>query len=73
MDRYNIVDIAKTIQDGIKEYQERYPNDLRQESAEKYALGKVMRLGRGIYNPLIIKDMISLERSVYKDSTDMRC
>lgn len=72
MDRYNIVDIAQEIQASIKEYQLLNPECKSQEKAEKYALGRIMRLGCGIFNPSIIDAMIKLERSVYSKDTNLR-
>lgn len=73
MNRYSVVDIAKLIQDSIIEYQTKNPNDMSQENAEEYAIGQVLRLGRGIFDPNVICSMVNLERSVYNIGTNMRC
>jgi len=72
MNQNNIVDIAQTIQDSIKEYQLFNPDCKSQEKAEAYALKRVMRLGCGMFNPAIINSMIKLERSVYTEDTELR-
>ena len=72
MDKYNLVDIATVIQEGIKKYQIEHPDDYSQENAEKFAVGQVIRLFKGCINPIIIMDTIRLEQSVYKTGTMMR-
>jgi hypothetical protein len=72
MNQNNIVEIAQTIQDSIKEYQLFNPDCKSQEKAEEYAMKRLMRLGCGRFNPVIIGLMIKLERSVYTPDTNLR-
>ena len=66
VERFNIVTIAKLIQDSIKEYQMLNPDCSSQKEIEDYAVGQVMKFGRGHYNPKIVQAMVGMERSVYE-------
>ena len=71
--KYNLIDIASALQEGIKKYQIEHPDDFSQENAEEYAVGQVIRLFKGCINPSTIKNMVKLEQSVYRVGTMMRC
>jgi len=72
MNRDSIVDIAKTIQESITEYQWLSPQCTSQQKAEEYALKRMLRLGCGKFNPTMIESMIKTERSVYRADTIMQ-
>jgi len=64
--RYSIIDIATVIHDSMVGYcmihnMESYDS---YDQCIKYAMGKVMRLGRGIYNPTIIEAMCHMNKHI---------
>lgn len=61
----NIVTLATTIQDAMREYVKSNPNG-NYEAAVKAGVGAAMRLGKGRYNPQTIMVLTSLEKSVFE-------
>ena len=74
--RWSVADIGRLVTDAIKHYQDSIPYDdvpKSQAEAREYAVGQVLRLGAGMFNPATVKSMVLWESSVWKPETMEEC
>jgi hypothetical protein len=65
--RYDLAALVRDIQLSLKCYIGMNP-DGKYEDAVEFALKDVMKATRGSMNPAVVRTIIQLERSVFKDS-----
>ena len=70
MNRYSIVDIAKVIDEAMRKYVEEHPDDIDSgyNAACLDGLKAGLKLGKGIFNPKTIENMVYMNRSAFDGS-----
>ena len=64
-DRYNLIDISIAAREAMFKKLSTSPN-CKYEDVVDAGVAAVMRLGKGIYNPAMVRNLVMMERSIFK-------
>ena len=75
-DRRSVAAVGRLVADSIKHYQDSIPEAEVPNSANgavDFAVGQVLKLGKGTFNPIVVQAMVVMEGKAWKPGTMLQC